>query len=95
VIIGAYHADFWLAFLAATTLVLGAAYTLWMVKRVIFGAVANPGVAGLTDVNPRELFILVVLAAAVLLLGVWPMPLVEAMDQTLSELLVHVAQSKL
>jgi NADH-quinone oxidoreductase subunit M len=95
VIIGSFHASFWLAFLAATTLVLGAAYTLWMVKRVIFGAVANDGVAGLTDIGSRELFILAVLALAVLLLGVWPMPLVEAMDTTLSQLLAHVAQSKL
>jgi NADH-quinone oxidoreductase subunit M len=95
VILGSFQASFWLAFLAATILVLGAAYTLWMVKRVIFGDVANQGVASLADVNTREFFILAVLALAVLLLGIWPMPLVDAMGQTLSALLDHVAQSKL
>lgn len=95
VIIGSFHANFWLAFLAATILVLGAAYTLWMVKRVIFGDVANEGVASLSDVGSREFFILAVLAAAVLLLGVWPAPLVDAMGETLRHLLAHVAQSKL
>ena len=95
VIIGSFHASFWLAFGAATTLVLGAAYTLWMVKRVIFGEVANEGVAKLADVDMREFFILAALAVAVLLLGVWPAPLVEVMDETLSQLLLHVMQSKL
>jgi len=95
VILGAFHASFWLAFLAATTLVLGAAYTLWLVKRVIFGDVANDGVASLQDIGARELFILVVLAIAVLLLGVWPMPLIELMEQSLGNLLIHVGQSKL
>jgi NADH-quinone oxidoreductase subunit M len=95
VILGTFHASFWLAFLAATTLVLGAAYTLWLVKRVIFGEVGNDGVANLQDVNPREFFMLAVLAVAVLLLGVWPAPLVDAMDQTLAALLSHVLESKL
>jgi NADH-quinone oxidoreductase subunit M len=95
VILGSFHASFWLAFLAATTLVLGAAYTLWLVKRVIFGEVGNDGVAKLQDVNPREFFMLAVLAVAVLLLGVWPAPLVDAMDQTLAALLSHVLESKL
>ncbi len=95
VIIGSFHASAWLAFFAATTLMLGAAYTLWMVKRVVFGEVANDGVAHLTDVTAREFWMLMVLALAVLLVGLWPAPLVHAMDPTLGQLLVHVAQSKL
>jgi NADH-quinone oxidoreductase subunit M len=95
VILGAFQASFWLAFGAATTLVLGAAYTLWMVKRVIFGGIANEGVAKLEDIGTRELVMLVALALAVLALGVWPAPLVEMMDQSLAGLLAHAAQSKL
>jgi NADH-quinone oxidoreductase subunit M len=95
VVLGSFQASFWLAFFAATTLVLGAAYTLWMVKRVVFGEVANEGVASLQDVGAREFWMLMVLAAAVLLVGVWPAPLIEAMEQTLGQLLVHVLQSKL
>ena len=95
VIIGSFHASAWLAFLAATTLVLGAAYTLWMVKRVVFGEVANSDVAELTDVNAREFWMLMVLAVAVLIVGIWPAPIVSAMDTTLGALLEHVAQSKL
>jgi NADH-quinone oxidoreductase subunit M len=95
VILGSFQADFWLAFLAATTLIMGAAYTLWLVKRVIYGEVANDGVASLRDIDAREGLILAILAAAVLLLGVWPAPLVEAMDGTLSGLLEHVMRSKL
>jgi NADH-quinone oxidoreductase subunit M len=95
VVLGSFQASFWLAFFAATTLVLGAAYTLWMVKRVVFGEVANDGVASLQDVGAREFWMLMVLAAAVLLVGVWPAPLIEAMEQTLGQLLVHVLQSKL
>jgi len=95
VILASFQADFWLAFLAATTLVLGAAYTLWLVKRVIFGDVANEGVASLTDIGARELAILGILALAVLALGVWPAPLVSAMDATLTGLLEQIAQSKL
>jgi NADH-quinone oxidoreductase subunit M len=95
VILGSFQASFWLAFFAATTLILGAAYTLWLVKRVIFGEVANEGVASLQDIGRREFFMLIVLAVAVLLLGVWPQPLIEIMDQSLSNLLVHVSQSKL
>ncbi len=95
VILGSFHASFWLAFTAATILVFGAAYTLWMVKRVIFGEVGNDGVAALEDVGRREFLVLGILAASVLVLGVWPDPLVEAMDETLRQLLVHVMQSKL
>jgi NADH-quinone oxidoreductase subunit M len=95
VILGSYQAGFWLAFLAATTLIMGAAYTLWLVKRVIFGDVANDGVASLTDIGMREGAILLILALAVLLLGVWPAPLVDVMGPTLNALLEHIAQSKL
>jgi NADH-quinone oxidoreductase subunit M len=95
VIIGSFHASAWLAFFAATTLVLGAAYTLWMVKRVVFGEVANSHVAELTDVGAREFWMLMVLAVAVLIVGVWPAPLVTAMDSTLGGLLEHVLPGKL
>jgi NADH-quinone oxidoreductase subunit M len=95
VILGTFHASAWLAFFAATTLVLGAAYTLWMVKRVVFGEIANDGVASLKDVDAREFWMLMVLAAAVLLVGIWPAPIVDVMDATLGQLLNHVVQSKL
>jgi NADH-quinone oxidoreductase subunit M len=95
VILGTFQADFWLAFLAATTLVMGAAYTLWLVKRVIFGEVGNDGVAAMSDIGMREGVILAILAVAVLLLGVWPEPLVDAMSATLNGLIEHVTQSKL
>jgi NADH-quinone oxidoreductase subunit M len=95
VIMGAMKANFWLAFVAATTLVLGAAYTLWMYKRVIFGAVANPHVAALKDLNPREFAVLAALAAAVLFMGVYPLPFTEVMHASVNELLRHVAAPKL
>jgi len=95
VILGAIKVNFWYAFLAATTLIFGAAYTLWMTKRVIYGAVANDDVAQLTDVNRRELVFLVLLAIAVLWVGLYPRPLGDVMNPTLTELLRHVAQSKL
>ena len=75
VIMGAMKANFWIAFAAATTLVFGAAYTLWMYKRVIFGAVANDHVAALKDLNGREFFVLSALAVAVLAMGIYPLPL--------------------
>ena len=95
VIIASFKANFWYAFLAATTLVLGAAYTLWMVKRVLYGDVANKKVAELTDLTPREFFVLGILAFAVLLIGLWPAPLVDMMSVTVSELVVQASQSKL
>ncbi len=94
VILASYQASFWIAFLAATILILGAAYTLWMYKRVIFGDVANDNVAELKDINSRETFILTVLAVAVLLFGVWPAPLFEIMHPTLTNLFEHIMQSK-
>ncbi|NIP69833.1 MAG: NADH-quinone oxidoreductase subunit M, partial [Planctomycetales bacterium] len=95
VILGSFQANFWFAFLAATTLILGAAYTLWLVKRVIFGEVANEGVAGLTDIGGREFLVLGMLAVAVLLVGLWPAPLVDAMEASLGHLLDHISRSKL
>ncbi len=95
VIIASFRADFWYAFLAAITLILGAAYTLWLVKRVIFGAVANENVAALQDVNGREFFVLGVLALAVMLLGVWPAPLLDVMRPTVENLVQHITISKL
>ena len=95
VIIASFKANFWFAFLAASTLVLGAAYTLWMVKRVIFGEVVNKNVAELNDLHLREFVVLGVLAIAVLLLGLWPAPLVDMMSATVNELLTQVGQSKL
>jgi NADH-quinone oxidoreductase subunit M len=95
VIIASFQADFWYAFLAALTLILGAAYTLWLVKRVIFGAVANDNVAHLQDLNGREFTVLGVLAAAVLLLGMWPAPLLEAMRPTVENLVQQISSTKL
>ncbi|MDZ7802684.1 NADH-quinone oxidoreductase subunit M [Thiohalophilus sp.] len=94
VILSSFKANFWYAFLAALTLILGAAYTLWMVKRVIFGAVANDKVAALQDIGRREFLILAILAVAVLLLGIWPAPLLEVMDASVENLLLHMTQSK-
>lgn len=95
VIMGAMKFNFWIALLAATTLVFGAAYTLWMVKRVVFGAVANEHVAGLADVNARELLILGLLAVAVLWLGLYPTSFTGIMHASVNDLLRHLAASKL
>src|SRR5436190_900419 len=94
VILGAMKTGFWLAFLAASTMVLGAAYTLWMYKRVMFGAVANPQVAALKDLNGREATVLGLLALAVLGMGVYPLPFTEVMHASVNELLRHVALPK-
>ena len=95
VILSSLQANFWIAFLAATTLILGASYTLWLVKRVIFGAVANDGVAALKDINQREIIMLSLLAIMVLLVGIWPDPLVSVMHPTVDNLIEHVTRSKL
>jgi NADH-quinone oxidoreductase subunit M len=95
VILASFKASFWIAFLAATTLILGAAYTLWMVKRVVFGDIANDNVRELQDINKREFLFLAVLAIAVLALGLWPDPLVEVMHPTIENLLDHIAKTKL
>ena len=95
VIIASFKANFWFAFLAATTLVLGAAYTLWMIKRVVYGEVANDNVAGLEDLNRREFIVLGILAVFVLLLGLWPAPLVEMMDVTIEQLVEQIGRPKI
>ena len=94
VIMGAVKASFWYAAAAATTLVFGAAYTLWMYKRVIFGAVANHHVAGLKDLNAREFLVLGLLAVAVLVMGLWPNPFAEVLHTPVNDLLTHVMQRK-
>ena len=94
VILSAFQANFWFAFLAALTLILGAAYSLWLAKRVIFGAVANRKVENLTDINSREALVLGTLAAAILLVGLWPQPLVDMMHASVDHLLQHIVQSK-
>jgi len=95
VIMGAMKFNFWIAFIAATTLVFGAAYTLWMYKRVIFGPVANDHVAALDDINHREFAVLASLAIAVLGMGLYPMPFTEVMHASVNDLLKHVAAGKL
>jgi len=95
VVLGTIKVNFWYAFLAATTLIFGAAYTLWMVKRVVYGEIANEHVALLKDVGRRELTFLVILAVCVLAVGIYPKPLGDAMNPTIQELLRHVAQSKI
>ena len=95
VILATFKASFWYSFLAATTLILGAAYTLWLVKRVIFGPIANDHVAHLTDLNGREFAILGVLAVAVLALGVWPAPLLEIMEASVHHLVDQAVATKL
>jgi NADH-quinone oxidoreductase subunit M len=95
VILASFRANPWFAFLAATTLILGAAYTLWMVKRVLYGEVANEGVAGLEDIGRRETLVLGILAAAILVLGVWPAPLLDVMGPTIENLLELMVRSKL
>ncbi|MBB2485867.1 NADH-quinone oxidoreductase subunit M [Mitsuaria sp. WAJ17] len=95
VILGTVKYSFWLGAIAATALVFGAAYTLWMYKRVYFGAVTNDNVRGLTDINGREFLMLAVLAVAVLWMGVYPKPFTDVMHASVTELLKHVAMSKL
>jgi NADH-quinone oxidoreductase subunit M len=95
VTLGAMKVSFWYAALAATTLIWGAAYTLWMYHRVVFGSVGSSSVAALKDIGPRETLYLGVLAAAVLVMGLWPQPLSEVLHTSVSDLLAHVAQSKL
>jgi NADH-quinone oxidoreductase subunit M len=95
VILASFKANVWYAFLAGTTLVLGAAYTLWLVKRVIFGAIANDHVRELKDLNGREFLVLGLLAAAVLLVGLWPAPLLDVMRATTQHLAEQLLVSKI
>ena len=95
IVLGAVEYNFWIGFIAATTLILGAAYSLWMYKRVVFGKVANKHVAELEDINGREFAFLAILAACVLAMGLYPFPFTEVMHASVNELLRHVAVSKL
>lgn len=95
VIMGSMEVNFWYAFFAALTLILGASYSLWLYKKVIFGPVANPNVEGMKDISAREFLVLAVLATAVLVLGVYPLPLIEVMHATVDNLLEHVSRTKL
>ncbi|MFZ6847115.1 NADH-quinone oxidoreductase subunit M [Undibacterium sp. RuRC25W] len=95
VILGAVQFNFWIGMLAATALIFGAAYSLWMVKRVVFGKITNDHVAHLSDINKREFFMLGVLAIAVIAMGLYPAPFTDAMQVSVSDLLKHVAVSKL
>jgi NADH-quinone oxidoreductase subunit M len=95
VILASFKASFWFALLAASILVVGAAYNLWLVKRVIFGPVANERVAKMQDLNPRETLVLGSLALAVLLLGVWPAPMLNMMEASVQHLLQQILTSKI
>jgi NADH-quinone oxidoreductase subunit M len=95
VILGAVKFNFWLAALAATTLIWGAGYTLWMVKRVYFGPIANAEVRALKDLDGREFAMLGILAVAVLAMGLYPKPFTDVMHVSVTELLRHVSVSKL
>jgi NADH-quinone oxidoreductase subunit M len=95
VILAAVRVNFWLGATAATIMIVGAAYTLWMYKRVIYGAVANERVKALTDINRREFWLLAALALLVLWMGVWPRPFIDVMHGSVADLLAHVARSKL
>jgi NADH-quinone oxidoreductase subunit M len=95
VILAAVNVNFWIGFTAAIALILGAAYTLWMYKRVVFGEIANRNVAALKDLTRREFWMLALLAFAVLAMGIYPKPFVDVMHVSVQNLLAHVAQSKL
>jgi len=95
VILASVRVNFWLGFAAAITLILGAAYTLWMYKRVIFGEVANENVAKMKDIGSREFWLLGVVALAVLVMGVWPKPVIDVMHASVADLLTIVSRSKL
>ena len=95
VILGAVRFNFWIGFASATVLIFGAAYTLWMYKRVYLGPVVNDDVKNLTDINAREFLMLSLLAIATLYMGLYPKPFTDVMNTTVSDLLVHVAKSKL
>ena len=95
VILGAVGANFWLGLLAATALITGAAYTLWMYKRVYFGPIGNDHVKHLSDINAREFLMLAVLAFAVLAMGLYPKPFTDVMDASVNKLMTQVEASKL
>jgi NADH-quinone oxidoreductase subunit M len=95
VILASFSASPWIALFAAFTLIIGAAYTLWLVKRVLWGEITNPHVAEMKDISGRETFVLVAFAGAVLVLGVWPQPLVHLMDTSVAHLVQQIAINKI
>ena len=95
VILGAVKANFWIGMAAASALISGAAYTLWMYKRVYLGPVTNENVKKLLDINNREFLMLAMLAVAVLYMGIYPKPFTDVMNTSVADLLRHVALSKL
>jgi NADH-quinone oxidoreductase subunit M len=95
VILGSVKYDFWIGVLAATALILGAAYSLWLVKRVVFGEVGNDHVAALSDLSTREFLMLGVLAIATIWMGVYPAPFTDLTQTSVADLLRHVAISKI
>jgi NADH-quinone oxidoreductase subunit M len=95
IVLASFRANFWFAAVAALTLITGAAYTLWLIKRVVLGPVANEGVASLKDLNGREFLVLGVLAIAVIAMGVYPKPLTDVMEPTLRHLVQLMSVSKL
>jgi NADH-quinone oxidoreductase subunit M len=95
VILGAVKFNFWVGFAAASALIFGAAYTLWMFKRVYLGPVTNDDVKALVDIKAREFIVLASLAIATLAMGVYPKPFTDVMDVSVAQLLKHVATSKL
>jgi NADH-quinone oxidoreductase subunit M len=95
VILAAFSANPWIALFAAFTLIIGAAYTLWMVKRVLWGDITNPHVAEMKDINGREIFVLSAFAAAVLVFGIWPQPLTHLMDASVARLVEQLSITKI
>jgi NADH-quinone oxidoreductase subunit M len=95
VILGAVKFNFWIGLAAASALIFGASYTLWLYRRVYLGPVVNDDVKALTDINSREFLMLALLAAAILWMGVYPKPFTDVMDVSVTQLLQHVAVSKL
>jgi NADH-quinone oxidoreductase subunit M len=95
VILASFQANPLIAFFAAFTLIIGAAYTLYMVKRVLWGDITNPHVAEMKDINGREWFVLGAFAAAVLALGIWPQPLIHLMDSSVTQLVTQLANHKI
>ena len=95
VILSSFKVNFWIAFIAALTLILGAAYTLWMYKRVVFGEAIREEVSELKDIDSREAFILILLAGAILLFGIWPAPLFDVMHVSIEQLTQHISQTKI
>jgi NADH-quinone oxidoreductase subunit M len=95
VILASFKGSFWYAFFAAVTLILGAAYSLWLVKRVVFGPIGNSNVEKLEDVDGREFLVLGVLAAAVFIFGIWPEPIINLMGASVHHLVDQAVATKL